>query len=256
MILALDISNTHIIIGGIEDGEAAFTFRLASDLSHTADEYAALICFSMAQRDFDPKSMEGAIISSVVPQLTGVLFEVVRGLTGKTPLIVGPGVKTGLRIRIDDPGGLGADFVAAAVAALDRYPLPCVTIDMATATAIGVLDPEGNYIGGVIAPGIVVSGNALARRTAQLPNVYLQPPEHVIGRSTVDSMRSGLVYGTAAMLDGLLDRIEEELGAPVCVVATGDQASGIAPFCRRKITLEPDLLMRGLWLIYQKNRRG
>ena len=256
MILALDIGNTSIIVGGMEAGQAAFTLRLSSDLARTADEYAALLSFSAAQRCVDLKIAEGAIISSVVPQLTGVLFEVVRSLTGTTPIVVGPGVKTGLRIRIDDPGELGADFVAAAVAALDRYPLPCVTIDMSTATAIGVLDGEGNYIGGVIAPGLVVSGNALARRTAQLPNVYVQPPPTVINRNTADSMRSGLVYGTAAMLDGLLDRIEAELGAPVSAVATGDQASAITPFCRRQITLEPDLLMRGLWLIYQKNRRA
>ena len=256
MILALDIGNTCIIVGGMDCGRAVFSFRLSTDLARTADEYAVLISFSAAQRQVDLKDAEGAIISSVVPQLTGVLFEVVRGLIGKAPLIVGPGVKTGLRIRIDDPGELGADFVAAAVAALESYPLPCVTIDMSTATAIGVLDADGNYIGGVIAPGMVVSGNALARRTAQLPNVYVQPPQTVIGRNTADSMRSGLVYGTAAMIDGLLDRIEEELGKPISVVATGDQAENIAPFCRRKIAFENDLLMRGLWLIYQKNRRG
>ncbi len=256
MILALDIGNTCIIVGGMDDGRAAFSFRLSTDLARTADEYAALLSFSAAQKKVDLRDVEGAILSSVVPQLTGALFEAVRGLTGKTPLIVGPGVKTGLRIRIDDPGELGADFVAAAVAALDRYPLPCVTIDMSTATAIGVLDAEGNYIGGVIAPGLVVSGNALARRTAQLPNVYVQPPQSVICKNTADSMRSGLVYGTAAMLDGLLDRIEEELGKPISVVATGDQAASIAPFCRRKIELEDELLMRGLWLIYQKNRRA
>ena len=256
MILALDISNSNITVGGMEAGKAAFSFRLSSDLARTADEYAALVAFSARKNGVDLSEVEGAILSSVVPQLTAVLFEVVRDLTGKTPLVVGPGVKTGLSIRIDDPGGLGGDFVAAAVAALERYPLPCVTIDMSTATAIGVLDAKGNYIGGVIAPGIVVSGNALSRRTAQLPNVYVQPPPSVIGRSTVDSMRSGLVYGNAAMLDGLLDRIEEELGAPISVVATGEQAGAITPFCRRKITLEPELLMRGLWLIYQKNRRA
>ncbi len=256
MVLTLDISNSSIIVGGMEDGQAAFTLRLSTDLNRTTDEYAALLSFSATQKSVSLSDAEGAIISSVVPQLTGVLFEAVRSLTGKTPLVVGPGVKTGLRIRIDDPGELGADFVAAAVAALERYPLPCVTIDMSTATAIGVLDRDGNYIGGVIAPGLVVSGNALARRTAQLPNVYVQPPQTVICRNTADSIRSGLVYGTAAMLDGLLDRIESELGQSVSVVATGDQAAAIAPLCRREITLEKDLLMRGLWLIYQKNRRA
>ena len=256
MILALDISNTNIVLGGMENGEAVFTIRLSSDLSRTPDEYSALISFSAASYNAELNQVEGVIISSVVPQLTAVLSAATRRLTGKTPLIVGPGVKTGLSIRIDDPGKLGADFVASAVAALHSYSLPCVTIDMGTATAIGVLDAKGNYIGGAICPGIAVSGSALSRKTAQLPNVSLQPPTSVIGKSTEDGMRSGLVYGTAAMLDGLLDRIEAELGETVTVVATGDYARGITPFCRRKIDIDDELLMRGLWLIYQKNRRG
>lgn len=256
MILALDISNTNIVIGGMENGAAVFTIRLSSDLSRTPDEYSALISFSAASHKADLRAVEGAIISSVVPQLTTVLTEAIRDLTGKMPLIVGPGVKTGLNIRIDDPGELGADFVAAAVAALNSYPLPCVTIDMGTATAIGVLDGKGNYVGGAICPGIAVSGSALSRRTAQLPNVSLQPPLSVIGKSTEDGMRSGLVYGTAAMLDGLLERIEAELGEAVNVVATGEHARSITPFCHRKIVVDDELLMRGLWLIYQKNRRN
>lgn len=256
MILALDISNTNIVIGGMDNGAAGFTIRLSSDLSRTPDEYSALISFSAASHKADLCAVEGAIISSVVPQLTAVLAEAIFELTGKAPLIVEPGVKTGLNIRIDDPGELGADFVAAAVAALSSYPMPCVTIDMGTATAIGVLDGKGNYVGGAICPGIAVSGSALSRQTAQLPNVSLQPPLSVIGKSTEDGMRSGLVYGTAAMLDGLLERIEAELGEPVNVVATGEHARGITPFCHRKIAIDDELLMRGLWLIYQKNRHG
>lgn len=256
MILALDIGNTHIVVGGVEDGVPRFTLRLASVLSRTADEYAAILSFAAASRGAELRGVEGAIISSVVPQLTDTLSVVIRELTGKTPLVVGPGVKTGLNIRIDDPGELGADFVAAAVAALDTRELPCVTIDMGTATAIGVLDARGCYVGGVICPGVAVSGTALARNTAQLPNVGLQPPAGVIGKSTIDGIRSGLIYGTAAMLDGLLDRIEAELGTPVSAVATGDLAGSVAPFCRRKIDVDETLLMRGLWLIYQKNRRA
>lgn len=256
MILALDISNTNIVVGVMESGTPSFSFRLSSDLSRTADEYAVLISFSAANYGADLKSMDGAIISSVVPQLTDVIAEVIQRLTNRTPLVVGPGVKTGLNIRIDDPGELGADFVAEAVAALNQYPLPCVTVDLGTATAIGVLDQKGFYIGGAICPGIAVSGSALSRRTAQLPNVRLRPPASVIGKSTDDGMRSGLVYGTAAMVDGLLDRIEAELGTPVNVVATGDHAAGIAPLCRRKMVVDEELLMRGLWLIYEKNRRA
>lgn len=256
MILTLDISNTNIVISGMEDGEASFTFRLSSDLSRTVDEYAALVSFSAAACGAELGAIEGAVICSVVPQLTQTLSAVIQRLTKQTPLVVGPGVKTGLKIRIDDPGALGGDFVAAAVAALQSLPLPCVTIDMGTATAIGVLDENGSYIGGAICPGVAVSGTALARRTAQLPNVGLQPPAHVIGKSTIDGMRSGLIYGTAAMLDGLIERIEAELGKPVSVVATGDFAASVTPFCRREITVDEQLIMRGLWLIYQRNRRG
>lgn len=256
MILTVDISNTNVAVGGMENGESLFILRLSTDLTRTPDEYSALLSFAAWSHSVELKAAEGAIISSVVPQLTAVLREAVATVTGKQPLVVGPGIRTGLNIRIDDPGELGADFVAEAVAALADYPLPCVTIDMSTATAIGVLDARGDYIGGAICPGIAVSRNALARGTAQLPSVSLSAPESVIGRSTADGMRSGLIYGTAAMLDGLLERIEQELGAPVSAVATGGYAAQITPYCRRKITVDPDLLMRGLCRIYQKNRGG
>lgn len=255
MILVLDISNSNIVLAGMEESHALFSIRLSTDLTRTPDEYSALISFSAAGRGIDLKTTEGAIISSVVPQLTAVLREAVETVTGKIPLVVGPGVKTGLNIRIDDPGELGADFVAAAVAALSSYPLPCVTIDMGTATAIGVLDARGDYVGGAICPGIAVSRNALARGTAQLPSVSLRAPGNVISKSTVECMRSGLIYGTAAMLDGLLERIESELGMPVSAVATGDFAASIVPHCQRKITVDEELLLRGLWRIYIKNRR-
>lgn len=256
MVLALDIGNTNIAMGAVEDGQVVFLCHLATDKTRSADEYAALFQLITAQRGFTLSSCDGAIICSVVPQLTPVMREAVRLSAGINALVVGPGVKTGLNIRIDDPSELGSDFVAAAVSAVSTYPLPCITIDMGTATSLGVLDKTGAHIGVVICPGVTVSQEALAAGTSQLPHVGTDAPPRVIGRSTEASMKSGLVHGTAAMLDGLIERIEEELGERASVVASGDLAEGIIPHCRRKdIVVDNELLMRGLWMIFNKNKR-
>lgn len=254
MILTLDVSNSNIIFGGLTEGKAEFICRLSSSGARTADEYAVLLRLVARHRGFDLGRIQGAIMSSVVPPLTPVIMEAVKAASGHTPMLVGPGIRTGLNIRIDDPNALGGDFVASAVAALSDYPLPCVTIDMSTATSIGVLDKRGNYIGGAICPGILVSQRALTSVTSQLPKVSIEVPSNIIGRDTAESMRTGLVFGAAAMLEGLLDRIEEELGDPISVVATGDWAPLITPLCRRhQIVVDETLLMRGLWMIYHKN---
>jgi len=257
MVLTLDISNTNIIMGAVEDGRAVFISRLATEKSRSADEYAVLLKLLADQHNASLESVEGAIISSVVPGLTAVMREAVTKACGKVPLVVGPGVKTGLNIRIDDPSELGADFVANAVSAADSYPLPCVTVDMSTATSIGVIDASGSQIGCIICPGVMVSHNSLTGSTSQLPHISLDAPGRLIGKGTKDSMKSGLVYGAAAMLDGLLDRIETELGTKITVVATGDWASDIISHCRREgIILDDELLIRGLWLIYNKNKKA
>ncbi len=256
MILAIDISNNHIKMAGMADAQLLFSCRMATVKSRTADEYAVLMELMARQNGAELSSMEGCIISSVVPELTAVLKESALRLVGKMPLVVGPGVKSGLNIRLDDPTELAGDFVAAAVAALERYPLPCVTVNMDTAVAMGVLDKNGCYIGGTIAAGVMASQVALSRGAALLHSVTPDAPGRVIGKNTVDSMKSGIVYGTAAMLDGLLVGIDEELGERVHVVATGEWAEEVIPHCRREdIVLDPDLAMRGLWLIYQKNIR-
>jgi len=256
MVLTLDISNTNIIMGGVKDGKAVFVSRLSTVSSRSADEYAAHLTLLANQRGVALDTVEGAIISSVVPELTAVMREAVILSSGKTPLIIGPGVKTGLNIRIDDPAELGADFVATAVSAAERYPLPCVTIDMGTATSIGVIDAKGSQIGCIISPGVMLSHNSLAASTSQLPHISLSDPGRLIGKCTRDSMKSGLVYGFASMIDGLLDRIENELGEKISVVATGDWSKDIIKHCHRKdIILDDDLLIRGLWIIYEKNRR-
>ncbi|MGI5984322.1 MAG: type III pantothenate kinase [Clostridiales bacterium] len=257
MLLTIDINNTNVVFAVMEDGNALFITRLSSDKSRTADEYAVLMELAFRQRDFDIKNVEGAIISSVVPPLTAVIKDAVKIVTNRNPLVIGPGVKTGLNIRLEDPTELGGDFVAAAVAAIAKYPMPCVIVEMGTAIAMGILDKTGSYIGGIICPGPMVSQEALARGAALLSNVSITPTPQVICKSTDACMQSGIVHGSAAMIDGLLERIESELGEPVSVVVTDDWADTIAPYCKREgMITDKELLMRGLWLIYKKNRRG
>lgn len=256
MILTVDISNTSVNFSVMENDKAVFSFRLSSDKSRTADEYSALMALSAQQRGIDLKAVDGAIVSSVVPTLTSVMESAVETASGRRPIVIGPGVKTGLNIRLDDPTELGGDFVSAAVAALEQYPLPCVIIEMGTATAMGILDSAGSYIGGIICPGPMVSQVALARGAAQLSNVSISPTPQVICKSTDTCMQSGIVHGSAAMIDGLLDRIEDELGQPVTVVVSGDWADTIIPHCKREMIVDKELLTRGMCMIYRKNHKN
>jgi len=256
MILTVDINNTSVVFAVMDEGRARFMLRLSSDKTKTADEYAVLIELAFRQSGFDVSSVEGAIISSVVPPLTAVIRDAVTRVTECSPFIIGPGIKTGLNIRLDDPTELGGDFVASAVAAIAEYPLPCVIVVMGTAIAMGILDKSGNYIGGIICPGPMVSQEALARGAAMLSNVSITPTPQVICKSTNSCMQSGIINGSAAMIDGLLERVEGELGEPVSVIATGDWAETISPYCKRQgIITDREILMRGLWMIYKKNKR-
>ena len=258
MILTVDIGNASLSCCCVEQGEKRCRFVLAADKNRTADEYAAMMQLLAQQRGVDLTEAAGCIIASVVPQLTGAAAVAAERCTGKRPLIVGPGVKSGLNIRMESPTELGGDLVASAVAAVERYPLPCVIVDMGTATAVGVIDGSGSYIGGLLCPGVSLSQYSLARSASQLPDVNLDRPRHIIGRNTRDSLCSGIIYGSAAMIDGVLDRVEAELGTPIAsVVATGVSAGLIVPCCRREnITLDEDLVMRGLWSIWRKNREA
>ena len=256
MLLTVDLSNTYITVGVVEDGIVRTSCRMAADKTRTADEYAVLTRLMLEGRGVDCASLEGCILSSVVPELTIPLRRAMREVTGQKITVVGPGVKTGLNIRLDDPSELGSDFVAAAVAAQADFPVPVALVTMDTAMGIGVIDASGAYIGGVIAPGVMVSSAALTRRASLLHNVIPQAPGHIICRKTDESLRSGIIYGQAAMLDGLLFGIEKELGQPVNVVATGIWASAVVPHCRREgIRVDPDLIHRGLWLIWNKNAK-
>ena len=256
MILTIDIGNASLVCCCVENGERRCRFVMSAEKSRTADEYAAMMQLLASQHGVNLSELAGTVIASVVPQLTGVTALAVERCTGLRPLIVGPGVKSGLNIRMEDPTELGGDLVASAVAAAERYPLPCIIIDMGTATAVGVIDGRGCYVGGLICPGVSLSQYSLARSASQLPDVSLDKPKHVIGKNTRDSMRSGIIHGTAAMIDGVIDRVEAELGETAAtVVATGVSAELIVPCCRREnITLDEDLVMRGLWSIWRKNR--
>ena len=255
MLLAIDIGNTNIVIGGIDGGKIAFEARVATDRIKTSDQYGSEIKNMLGLFGVTPADVEDCIISSVVPPVFNSVRTGVMKVTGKTPMVVGPGIKTGLNIQMDAPSQVGSDRIVIAVAALAEYEPPLTLLDLGTATTIEVVGKGSTYLGGCIIPGVRISLDALTTRTAQLPGISLDKPRRVIGKNTVDCMRSGIMYGTAAMLDGMLDRVEEELGFSTTVVATGGMAQFVIPLCRREIRLEKDLLLKGLNILYQKNKK-
>lgn len=255
MILAIDTGNTHIVLGCISSkGSISHILRMETNTRKTEFEYAADMQRILELGGVDVSEINGAIISSVVPPVTDVLRKAVHLITGIDALVVGAGIKTGLDIVIDDPGTIAADLVATAVAAKNYYPLPCIIIDMGTATTVTAVDMKGRYIGGAIMPGVNISIKALASGTSLLPNIDIVPPQKVIASNTVDSMRSGIVYGTAGQLDGIIDRFKDMLGDETCIVATGGLSGTICPFCRHIIQIDENLLLKGLYVIWDKNR--
>lgn len=255
MLLAIDIGNTNIVIGVIDRDEIVFKARIATDRLRTSDQYGVEIKNMLEAFGVQLSDIEDCIIASVVPPVFNSVHTGVVKVIGKQPMVVGPGLKTGLNIRVDIPSQVGADRIVAAVAALGEYKAPLVLIDMGTATTIEVVEPDNVYLGGVIFPGVMVSLDSLTSRAAQLPGINLDQPKNVIGKNTVDCMRSGMMYGTAAMLDGVIDRIAEELGHSSTIVATGGLAQFITPLCRHEIILEKELLLKGLNIIYKKNKK-
>ena len=255
MILAIDIGNSTINIGCVEENRVLFTESISTRPEKTILECAVDLKQTLSFRNISPQEPEGAIISSVVPHLSSVWKQAVEKLTGKEPLLVGPGIKNGLSIRIDNPAQLGSDMVAASVASLHQYPVPQIIISMGTATTLSAIDRNRNFLGGAIVPGTLLGLSALSRSTSQLPDIPLEAPKHAIGTNTVDSMKSGAVFATASMLDGMIERIRGELEAPcAAVIATGELAPFIIPYCRTDILCDPDLIMKGLYLIFRKNR--
>ncbi|MDD4510425.1 MAG: type III pantothenate kinase [Oscillospiraceae bacterium] len=253
MILAIDIGNTNIVIGAIQKQKIMFTARISTNFKRTSDEFAFIIGGILENHQINPRDMEGGIVSSVVPELKAVMQHTMEQLTRKPILVVGSGLRTGLNIRTDDPAQLGSDLVLAAVAAVAKYPKPIIVYDFGTATTLSVIDPQGNYIGGMIIPGMRLSIDALSAQAAQLPYVHLEKPQQFVGSNTVNCMQSGVVYGNAAMIDGLSARVEEFLGMPTTVVATGGLVHLVAPYCKRKLICDDHLLLDGLRILYEKN---
>ncbi len=255
MILAIDTGNTNIVLGCIDDkGKVSNILRMETNHRKTEYEYAKDLKMILELTNVDINAIDGVVISSVVPPLIEVLKNAVKIITGLDSLIVGAGIKTGIDISIDDPGTIAADLVATAVAAKNYYPLPCIIIDMGTATTITVVDAQGKYIGGSILPGVRLSMNALAQGTSLLPNIEIIPPQKVIASNTIDSMKSGIIYGTAGSLDGIIDRYLDVLGPDTTIVSTGGLARVICPYCKNKITIDEHLLLKGLYVIWEKNR--
>lgn len=256
MILAIDMGNTNIVVGGIDSERTYFVERITTNHVKTALEYAINIKNILEIHQIGKEQVEGAIVSSVVPPLNATISSAIKKIFGFRPMFVGAGMKTGLNIIMDNPKTVGSDMIVDAVAAIKEYPCPLIIIDMGTATTMSVVDHAGNYIGGVILPGLKVSLDSLSSKTAQLPFISLDIPQKVIGKNTIDCMRSGIMYGTAGTIDGILDRMEKELGEPPTVLATGGLSRFIVPLCRHKIVYDEALLLKGLLILYQKNHVG
>lgn len=254
MILAIDIGNSNIVIGGVEGDQIIFEARLRTESTKTSDQYCVDLKILLDVYKVDVDNIEGAIIASVVPQVLNAMQTAMKKLTGKQSLVVGPGLKTGLNIRLENPSQTGADLVVGAVAALREHKPPMIIVDMGTATTMVVLDETGALIGGSISPGIKISMDALTERTALLPGLQLDQPKKAIGRNTIDCMRSGIMMGAACMLDGMIERMEAELGYNTTVVATGGIAKFVLPLCKKDIIYDKDLLIKGLTALYRDNK--
>jgi type III pantothenate kinase len=255
MILAIDIGNSNIVIGGVEGDEIVFEARLRTEATKTSDQYCVDLKILLDVYDVNRDSIEGVIVASVVPQVLNSMQTAVKKLTGKNCLVVGPGLKTGLNILIENPSQTGADLVVGSVAALREHKPPMIVVDMGTATTMVALDKNGALIGGCIAPGVKISMDALTERTALLPGLQLDQPKKAIGRNTIDCMRSGIMLGAACMLDGMVQRMEEELGSKATVIVTGGIGKFIVPMCRTPMIYDKDLLVKGLVALYRDNKR-
>lgn len=253
MILAVDIGNSNIVFGGVEGDSIVFESRIRTEITKTSDEYCIDLKILLDVNHVSADAVEGAIIASVVPQVLNAVKTAIRKLTGLQALVVGPGLKTGLKMRVENPNQTGADIVAGCVAALREHEPPLIVVDMGAATTLMVVDSSGTFVGGSISPGVKMSLDALTDRTALLPGLRLDKPGKTIGRNTDDAMRSGIMLGAAAMLDGMCSRMAAELGAPVTVIATGTMAKFVTPLCKIPIIYDRNLLLKGLAILFREN---
>ena len=256
MILTIEIGNSTITLGGVEGDEVRFQCRINTDRVKTSDTYCIDLKTLFEIYGIALETIEGVIIASVVPQVLNAVRTAIRKLLGKEPLVVGPGLKTGLDIRIENPAQMGAGLVAADVAALAEHQPPLIVIDMGTATTMTVLDPDGAHLGGCVCPGVKIGLEALTSKTSLLPGIQLESPREALGRNTADAMRSGIMYGTAAMLDGMIDRFRAETGWEFTILATGGLAKHIVPLCRHEIRFDRHLIIKGLVKLYRENVRS
>ena len=254
MILTVDIGNTNITFGVFKDNDLLFESRMETNRSRLRDQYAIELRDILDLYGVNPRKLEGSIICSVVPPLTDCFAGAIELLTGKYPLIIGPGIKTGLNIRIDNPAQLGADLVAGAVAAIAMVKSPSIIFDLGTATTISVIGKDNSFLGGCIMPGAGISLDTITVRTAQLPQINMEAPPKVIGKNTIHCMQSGSVYGTASMIDGMIDRIEEELGEKATVITTGGLANMISQYCKRDVVHCDRLILDGLKILFDRNK--
>ena len=253
MILALDIGNSSIVAGGFDGKKLLFTARLRTDPTKTSDEYCIDLMSILDVHSCSREDVTGSIIASVVPQVTNACKTALRKLCGVEPLVVGPGLKSGLNLKIENPSHIGADLVVGSVAALQEHKPPMIVVDMGTATSMMVLDETGALVGGSICPGVQVSLDALTSRTALLPGLQLDQPKQAIGKNTIECMRSGVMLGAASMLDGMVDRMEQELGCRTKVIITGRIAKFIQPLCKTEMIYDSNLTLKGLCAIYLSN---
>lgn len=253
MILAIDIGNTTVALGGIAGDRVIFVAHVDTQRTRTAEEYWAEVEKTLTRPPKGLPHFEGAVLTSVVPQITDALAYCAQRLTGKPPVIVSPAIRSGLIMAVPHPEAVGKDRIVDAAAAAEFYPLPVITVDMGTATTFNVVDQNRVFRGGVIAPGLSTGLRALNERCAQLPPVHLCTPETAIGKDTTACMLSGSVMGTAALIDGMAARIEEELGQPATLVVTGGLAKYVVPLCKHPLHYDNQLLMKGLALLYRFN---
>lgn len=250
-LLLIDVGNTQTVVG-VDEGEEPHTWRVSTQASRTADEYV-LMLRSLLGSHLD--GFDGAALSSVVPPATVAMRTALRSLTGLEPVVVGPGSRTGMPLRVDNPREVGADRIVNALGAVARFGAPVVTVDFGTATTVDLIGTDGEYRGGAIAPGVTIAADALVRSTAALRRVDVVAPAHVVGRSTVEAIQSGLVFGYAGLVDGLIARFLAQVGSDdVPVVATGGLADVVVDQCRHPIVLDPHLTLRGLRVAWERNR--
>lgn len=255
MMLAVDIGNTNIVLGVYRRQELLHHFRLSTARQSTVDEYGVLIHNLFHMSGISVKDIEGVIISSVVPPLVQVIVEMCVKYIGKDPLLVGPGIKTGLNLRYENPREVGADRIVNAVAAIEQYKCPLVVVDFGTATTFDCIDAGANYLGGAIVPGLGISTEALYQRASKLPRIELEKPKKVIGRNTVHAMQAGIIFGYAGQVEGIVRRIKVEMNAPqLKVIATGGLASLIAGETEAIDEVNPMLTLEGLRIIYDRNK--